>query len=160
MSPLTDSQAIAPQTQMLSLAELYEVDDHLWLEETIKLLRAGNFSALDLENLIEELEFLGKSQRLKAASLLEQIIRHLLMLQYWETELEQNSNHWQAEVFNFRNQLNQHLTTTLRNHIQTQLNKIYQRARKYITLKSGGKINEMPLDCPYSLEELLDEDYL
>ncbi|NCO76398.1 MAG: DUF29 domain-containing protein, partial [Cyanobacteria bacterium] len=34
------------------LKELYEIDDHLWLEETIKLLKEKKFNQLDLENLI------------------------------------------------------------------------------------------------------------
>ena len=67
----------------LSLKELYEIDDHLWLEETIKLLKANHLEELDLENLIEELENFGRRDKAKVASLLEQIIRHLLLLQYW-----------------------------------------------------------------------------
>ena len=86
MSSTTDTQAIAPQTEPIKLAELYEVDDHLWLEETVKLLRAGNLADLDIENLIEELESLGKRDRHRVESFLQQIIRHLLMLHYWTQE--------------------------------------------------------------------------
>lgn len=47
----------------LSLKELYEIDEHLWLEETIKLLKANHLEELDLENLIEELENLGRRRQ-------------------------------------------------------------------------------------------------
>ena len=67
----------------LSLKELYKIDENLWLEETIKLLKANHLEELDLENLIEELENFGRRDKAKVASLLEQIIRHLLLLQYW-----------------------------------------------------------------------------
>ena len=43
------------------LQKLYEIDDYLWLQETLKLLKNNDFNSLDLENLIEELESLGKN---------------------------------------------------------------------------------------------------
>ncbi len=48
-------------TVIPDLKTLYEIDDSLWLEETIELLKAKRFDALDLENLIEELEDLGNN---------------------------------------------------------------------------------------------------
>ena len=42
------------------LKELYETDEYLWLEETIKLLKKKRLNELDLEHLIEELESLSK----------------------------------------------------------------------------------------------------
>jgi len=65
------------------LKQLYEIDDSQWLGETVSLLRNHQFSQLDLEHLIEELEDLGKEKKNAVASLLEQVIRHLLLLQYW-----------------------------------------------------------------------------
>ena len=160
MSSTTDTQAITPQTKSIKLAELYEVDDHLWLEETVKLLRAGNLADLDIENLIEELESLGKRDRHRVESFLQQIIRHLLMLHYWTQERDRNSNHWKAEIFNFRDQLNRYLTTNLRNHLNQELEDLYKSSVSYVQTKSNDQILEIPLNCPYSLEELLDKDYL
>lgn len=57
-----------------NLKQLYETDENLWLEETIKLLKQKQFNQLDLENLIEELISLGKRDLAKAKSLLRQII--------------------------------------------------------------------------------------
>ena len=95
------------------LKSLYEIDDHLWLEETIKWLKARRFNELDLEHLIEELESLGRRDKSKAASLLEQVIRHLLYLQFWTEEYEYNAANWEAEIYIFRTQLKRHLTTNL-----------------------------------------------
>ncbi|WP_416242421.1 DUF29 family protein [Anabaena cylindrica] len=52
------------------LKQLYEIDDSQWLEETIKLLKNHQFQELDLDNLIEELEDLGKRDKSAVASLL------------------------------------------------------------------------------------------
>lgn len=98
-------------TVTTNLTQLYEIDDHLWLSETIELLKGKHFDELDLEHLIEELESLGKRDFNKARSLLRQIIIHLLLLQYWQTESERNYRHWQSEIKTFRYDLNNHLTT-------------------------------------------------
>lgn len=57
-----------------NLKQLYETDENLWLEETIKLLKQKQFNQLDLENLIEELISLGKRDLAKVKGLLRQII--------------------------------------------------------------------------------------
>ena len=66
-----------------NLKQLYETDENLWLEETIKLLKQKQFNQLDLESLIEELISLVKRDLAKTKSLLRQIIIHILLLQYW-----------------------------------------------------------------------------
>lgn len=70
-------------TVMLDLKSLYEVHEYQWLEETINLLKYPRFHQLDLEHLIEELTDLGNDKKRAVESLLKQIIRHLLMYQYW-----------------------------------------------------------------------------
>jgi hypothetical protein len=62
-------------TVKTDLQSLYETDDSFWLEETIILLKEKRFQDLDVDNLIEELETLGKRDKNAVASLLEQIIR-------------------------------------------------------------------------------------
>ncbi|MDJ0600559.1 MAG: DUF29 domain-containing protein [Crocosphaera sp.] len=139
------------------LKELYEIDDYLWIEETVKLLKERRFDELDLENLIEELEDLGSEKRHKVESLLEQIIRHLLLLEYWQDEYDRNYRHWQAEIVGFRNQLNDRMTTNFYHYLEENLSKVYQKARKYVQAKSG--LDTFPKDCPYTLQQLLDEDW-
>ena len=141
------------------LQSLYEIDESLWLEETITLLKEKRFQYLDLNNLIEELEALGKRDKNAVASLLEQIIRHLLLLQYWTEEYEMNGNHWQTEIIGFRNQLERLLTNNLQNYLHSELEKIYKGALKYTIQKTQFKI-DFPEYCPYSLDQLLDENYL
>ena len=141
------------------LQSLYEIDESLWLEETIILLKEKRFQYLDLNNLIEELEALGKRDKNAVASLLEQIIRHLLLLQYWTEEYEMNGNHWQTEIIGFRNQLERLLTNNLQNYLHSELEKIYKGALKYTRQKTQFKI-DFPEYCPYSLDQLLDENYL
>lgn len=141
-----------------NLKQLYEIDDHLWLLETIELLKQKHFQDLDLENLIEELEALARRDKNAVASLLEQIIRHLLLLQYWTEEYNKNSAHWRTEIYGFRTQLKRKLTTNLLNHLQSELFPLYQDALGYVQRKTQFNI-DFPKECPYTLEQLLNKNF-
>ena len=141
-----------------NLKELYETDDSLWLEETIELLKQKQFNQLDIENLIEELISLEKRDLAKAKSLLRQIIIHLLLLQYWQVEYERNYRHWIGEIKTFRYDLNNHLTTNLRNKLEDDLENIYQSAVDFVKGKTDLTI--FLEQCPYTLAQLLDDNYL
>lgn len=141
------------------LKTLYEIDEAQWLESTIELLKKGQFNALDLENLIEELEDLGKEKKNAVVTLLEQVIRHLLLLQYWSDESEYNAVHWQGEIYSFRVQLRRKLTTNLRNYLEVELNSIYQDALGFVKIKTQNSVS-FPQECPYSLDQLLDIEWL
>jgi hypothetical protein len=146
-------------TVIPDLKTLYEIDDSLWLEETIELLKAKNFEALDLDNLIEELEDLGNEKKFRVASFLQQIIRHALLLQFWISEREYNQAHWQAEIISFQYQLKRYLTTNLRKYLEQEFEQIYFESLRYVRQKNDNKVN-LPDTCPYSLEELLDPNWL
>jgi hypothetical protein len=140
-----------------NLKELYEIDDYLWIRETVKLLREKKFNELDLENLIEELDDLGSEKRYKVVSLFKQIIIHLLLLDYWGDEYERNYRHWKSEIIIFREQLNDRMTTNFYNYLEENLSIIYKKARKYVSVKSG--LDTFPQECPYTIQQLLDEDW-
>jgi hypothetical protein len=146
-------------TVIPDLKTLYEIDDSLWLEETIELLKAKNFEALDLENLIEDLEDLGNEKKFRVASFLQQIIRHALLLQFWTREREYNQAHWQAEIISFQYHLKRYLTTNLRKYLEQEFEQIYFESRQYVRKKTDNQVN-FPDTCPYSLEELLDPNWL
>jgi len=56
----------------------YETDYNQWLKETVKQLQERNFEQVDWDNLIEEIESMGKSDRRALMSLLTRLIEHLL----------------------------------------------------------------------------------
>ena len=84
---------IQPSTQTL-----YDQDYYLWLRTTINQLRTNQFSSVDLDNLIEELEDMGKSQKRTVKSLLIRLFEHLLKLTYWNVERERNQGDWKGEI--------------------------------------------------------------
>ena len=141
-----------------NLKRLYEIDDSQWLQEMVELLKQRQFEHLDLENLIGELIDLGSEKKNAVVSLLEQVIRHFLLLGYWTAERENNQAHWESEIVSFRTQLRRRLTTNLRNHLAKELPSIYQDALIYVRTKTRFKVN-FPENCLYSLDQLLDINY-
>ncbi len=143
--------------QTSELSQLYEQDYFLWLEKTTELLKARKLNQLDWENLIEEIKDLGRSEKRAVVSFLKQLIKHLLLYNYWHSERECSGRGWLEEISNFRFELSQYLDSkTLKNYAEQELETIYNRARKEAVLKS--KIADMPLECPYSLEQILNDD--
>jgi len=145
-------------TAIIALKTLYESNYLQWLEETIKCLKARQLAEVDYENLIEELEDLAKNEKRRVRSLLEQIIRYLLLYQYWDLEKPRNANHWAAEIISFRNQLNEDLSANLRKYLEDDFNRIYSNALDYVKAKT--QLTNLPELCPYTLEQILDKNWL
>ncbi len=61
---------------------LYDTDFYTWTTQTAQLLKERRFSELDLENLIEEIEDLGRSEYRALESRLEVLLMHLLKVEY------------------------------------------------------------------------------
>ncbi|NJR62433.1 MAG: DUF29 domain-containing protein [Cyanobacteria bacterium CRU_2_1] len=72
--------------QPIKSKSLYESDFHLWLEDTLTKLRTRQVSELDWENLIEELETLGRSEKRELESRLETL---------WENTIEEQQRQLQ-----------------------------------------------------------------
>ncbi|NER96632.1 MAG: DUF29 domain-containing protein [Symploca sp. SIO1B1] len=82
---------------------LYEQDILLWVEDTVAKLKARDFDNLDLENLIEEVESLGISQRKELTSRLMVILEHLLKRLYVNSPYDFNG--WERTIRTQRNDL-------------------------------------------------------
>ncbi|WP_019498898.1 DUF29 domain-containing protein [Pseudanabaena sp. PCC 6802] len=82
---------------------LYEQDYHLWLSQTVEKLRSQQFSEIDWENLIEELEALGRSERQQLRNRLNTLIEHLLKRLY--VNLPNDFNGWERTIREQRKQI-------------------------------------------------------
>ncbi|MFM7440805.1 MAG: DUF29 domain-containing protein [Snowella sp.] len=91
-------------------------------------------------------------------SYLRQIIIHLLLIEYRESE-KINRCHWAAEIVNFRSELDTDMTTNFKKHLDLVKENMYQKALKYVIKKTELNKTLFPIQCPYSLEQLLDDDW-
>jgi hypothetical protein len=130
-----------------------------WLLEQAQLLRQRDFEHLDIENLVEELEALVRGEKSSVEQFAYLIMLHLLLIDYWHEQSEWNRNHWEAEITGFRLQLNNKLTTNLRNHLAERLDFLYSKAYQVAVKKTKCSIKEdrFPQERKYSLEDLLND---
>lgn len=138
---------------------LYETDFNLWLDEQIAALRAGNFAILDPENVIEELEDLGISQKHAIRSQLKRLLLHWLK---WQYQPDKRSGSWKASIRNARQEIERLLTTSpsLKPYLAEGLETEYQRVRRLVSDETALPLSTFPEDQPDSLETILNEDWL
>jgi hypothetical protein len=134
----------------------YETDYNQWLKETVKHLQERNFEQVDWDNLIEEIESMGKSDRRALMSMLTRLIEHLLKLAYWQEEKKRSGNHWAAAIVNFRAQIQQRLedSPSLRPELAAMYDKVYP-----VAIKSVSQLFSLNSDAHISLEQTLDDNW-
>ena len=141
------------------LNQLYDRDYYLWLEETAQLLKAKNFNQLDLENLIEEIETLGRSERNKIISSLRLIYQHLLK---WQYQPEKRSKSWTDISDRERDKINDYIEDmpSLKRLLDDPeaITKAYSRERRDAMKETG--IRHFPTNCPFTIQQVLDPNYL
>jgi hypothetical protein len=141
------------------LEEIYDEDYALWLEKTAQQLHHKDVNNLDWRHLLEEIEDLGKSQKNAVESYLRQLLKHLLLYQYWTQQRDYCGDGWLDEIDNFRNELQILLRSkTLHNYAASILEATYQKAKRSALNKT--KLDIFPSQCPYTLEQALDIEYL
>lgn len=140
------------------LKEIYEQDFNEWLEITANLLRENKFSALDLENLIIEIEAMGKNNQRELASRLIILIMHLLK---WKYQPEKKSTSWLKTINEQRLQLELLLeqNPSLKNQIPEIKDKCYHRARKMAHQETKLNLKVFPQDNPFTFTQVLDSDF-
>ncbi len=140
---------------------LYEADYYLWVDTTVKKLRCAKFDTVDWENLIEEIESMGRSEKRALASLLTRLFEHLLKLTYWESERENNGNKWKGEITAFRLQIKKLLkdSPSLKPYLTEIFDECYLDSRKVISQLTGQKLANFPPQVIVTIQQILDEDW-
>jgi hypothetical protein len=143
----------------ISTKTLYEQDFNLWLEETVNLLKTRQLSLIDYENLIEEIESMGKRDKKTLESNLEQILMHLLK---WQYQKNKRSNSWRYSIIEHRNRLKRDFrdSPSLKPYFDSVLEDCYQTAREFASEQTGLDIKTFPIDIPFTKEQVLDSNYL
>jgi len=148
---------------------LYDQDLQLWIEQTIQQLQNHEFGSLDIEHLIEELVDLGKSEKNALRSNLKILLAHLLKLKIQHDVPDSMNASWYTSVVEHRQRVIDNLTDTpsLKSFLVEAVEKAYLDARK-LAIKEGKlakfgvgvpEESEYPPMCPFSIEQILDEDF-
>jgi Domain of unknown function DUF29. len=146
---------------MNDVSALYETDYYLWLQETYQTLDKKEIDRLDWPHLRSEILSLANEETRKVDSYLRQLLIHLLLYQYWESERDRCAKGWQNEIDNFRFELELLLESqTLYNYFLQQIEAIYLKARRQAIKKSELLPEIFPENCPFTPENLLDSEFL
>jgi Domain of unknown function DUF29 len=140
----------------MSTPSLYETDFYAWTQQQAALLQTQQWSQLDLLNLIEEIDALGKQQRQELRNRLSVLIGHLLK---WQHQPQRRS--WLATIQIQRLDIFELLeeNPSLKPDLEAALQKAYQRGIKLAIQETELPDRTFPSDCPYRLAELLDNRF-
>jgi uncharacterized protein DUF29 len=137
----------------------YDNDFFAWTEEQARLLRAGELAEIDAPNLAEEIESVGRSDRREIRSRLIVLLAHLLK---WRFQPDARSAGWLATIRGQRDQIELILedSPSLRPVIAEAQGRAHKRARTIATEETGLPETTFPVDCPFTPEQILAEDFL
>jgi hypothetical protein len=137
---------------------LYETDFYAWTQEQASLLRKHQWSRLDLLNLIEEIDSLGKQQRQELRNRLSVLIGHLLK---WEYQGQCRSRSWLATIRVQRRDTLRLLkdNPSLKPYLEDALPEAYENGRDLAMGETNLAEQTFPQQCPYSLTEILDNSF-
>ena len=138
---------------------LYEQDYYLWLTTTANQLKERQLHNLDINNLVEEIESMGRSEKQALQSNLQIVLMHLLKYKY---QPEKRSNSWRYTILEHRDRIETSLedSPSLKAYLLEVFDKCYQKARKKAATETGLPINQFPSQSPFTPKETLDPDYL
>jgi len=143
------------------VSDLYDTDVVQWSEQQAELLRqlaAGERinDLVDWENVIEEIESVGHSERDTVVSLLTNVMDHKLRLLCWPDDAA--ARHWAAEIRAWLARVARRHRPSM--HIENEMEDLFQIAlldSASLMLDAGPPSPELPTTCPWSLGELLEE---
>ena len=146
------------QVNQINQKTLYDRDYVQWIEATLQQLRDRDYEQVDWENLLEEIEDMGKRERQALRSNLVVVLLHLLK---WQFQPEYRTGSWAGSITEHRRRILDLLddSPSLKSVIPEGLEKCYKSARKQAHQETGLALNLFPPECPYAVEEILDDDF-
>jgi hypothetical protein len=138
---------------------LYETDYLKWIETTVEKLRVGDYSNIDWQNLIEEIEDLGRSERRSLESNLVVVLMHLLK---WQFQPDRRSGSWKASIAEHRRRIRKAVkdSPSLRPYLEEVFSECYSDAVEQASAETGLSIETFPQSCIYTAIEVLDSEFL
>lgn len=139
-------------------SNLYETDFYAWTLEQSKLLREGDFKHLDIPNLVEEIESLGKQERRELESRLGILIGHLLK---WDYQPDKRSKSWRATIREQRRAAQKLIAQnpSLKPYLTEAIADAYESGLDLAVKETPLDYSDLPEDCPYTSEQLFDPNF-
>ena len=136
----------------------YQKDFYSWTGEQAELLRAGRFNELDVFNLVEEIETMGRSERRELQSRLTVLLVHLLK---WQYQPARRGRSWTLTIKGQRINLEDVINDNpgLKSQLLVLLNNAYRLAIVEAAKQAMLEESIFPVKCPWTLDQIRDEGY-
>ncbi|MDJ0597958.1 MAG: DUF29 domain-containing protein [Crocosphaera sp.] len=146
------------ETIKATTSNLYETDYLQWIESNLEKLRQKNYQDVDWENLLEEIEDMGRSERRALESNLIVLLLHLLK---WQYQPEKRTGSWERSILEHRRRIKKALkeSPSLKPYLSTIIDESYQEAIKQAKAETKLPLDTFPQQCPYSLISILDDQF-
>ncbi|MBD2292579.1 DUF29 domain-containing protein [Anabaena sphaerica FACHB-251] len=140
-------------------SKLYETDFYAWTLEQAQLLKQGKLNQLDILNLIEEIESLGKREKQELRNRLGILIGHLLK---WQYQSDKRSNSWKATIREQRRRIKELLeeNPSLKSYLSEAIVSAYQDGVDLAIQETNLPDTIFPAENPYSSSQVIDADFL
>lgn len=137
----------------------YQDDFYAWTQEQAQLLRSHQWTKIDIANLIDEIESMGKSEKRALKSRLTILLMHLLK---WQFQPNFRGTSWQLTLRTQRRAIKDLLADnpSLKHWLVDTLHDAYEQALDDASLETGLHHSIFPSECLWSIEQVLDLDYL
>ena len=136
----------------------HEKDVYGWAVHTAQLLREKKMNEIDFDNVIEEIEALGRSEKYELMNRLSLIISHLLK---WQFQPTLRGHSWVYTIREQRKQVRYHLedNPSLKDKLEETLIKAYNLAIDKAARDTSLPAKDFPIECPYRLEQIINEEF-
>lgn len=140
------------------LSQLHDRDLNLWIEEMAIAIKNRDVTTMDWENLLDEIEDMGASQKRALRSYYYRLVEHILKLRDWHAEKKRNEAKWRVQVSNFRRAIKDILedSPSLKSYLQENHLSWFNKTTDNISknqLFTLTDITAIPLD------KMIDDDY-
>ena len=136
----------------------YQKDFYAWLMNNARLLRERNFSEIDIENIAEELEAMGKGEKRELINRLTVLLAHLLK---WQFQAAKRSRSWKNTILMQRIDVSDFLedSPSLRHEIIDKIETAYEKAKLSAEDEMGIDKSHFPEHCPFPFEKILEKEF-
>jgi hypothetical protein len=143
-------------TMQTTIQTLYDTDFYGWTLQQVELLRSEQWEQVDLANVIEEIESLGKQQRQELRNRLGVLLGHLLK---WRYQADARSKSWWATIREQREEIQQLLADnpSLKPYLTEAIDLGYRKGINLVIKETPLYPDDLPQQCPFSDSELFDE---
>jgi hypothetical protein len=137
---------------------LYDQDFYAWANEQAALLRAGKLSAADIENIAEEIESMGRTEKRELVSRLTVLLAHLLK---WQYQPDRRGKSWRGTIRNQRLDVSDHLADnpSLKAQLSDTIAAAYERARNAAAAETDIDEVNFPAGCPWTFAQFMDAEF-